>query len=219
MKNLLFVFYLFTSIVAFAQKPYKYWEAGFGVGTLNYVGDLTQNPSTGNMMLEVRPRVGAFLRRSPRPYFSYGMETNWGYTRVEDVNHGNAARGWDVRMDIFNFNVVSELLFVRYGKLHWDQKFTPYMKLGAGYMSFMSYGQNTINLPDNIELHPYAYHTYNVFYGIGARFRAGWKTSISLEFVSHFTGEDRLDGFIDLNAPPVNDRYFGFWLTISRMVF
>jgi hypothetical protein len=110
-------------------------------------------------------------------------------------------------------------MFVRYGKLHWEQKFTPYVKLGGGYMSSASYGQNTINLPPNIELHPYAYHTYNVFYGVGARFRAGWKTSISIEFVSHITGEDRVDGFIDTDAPANNDRYYGVWLTFSRMVF
>lgn len=210
---------LIAAFTATAQKT-RYWEYGMGVGAYHYRGDLNENFSVGNFVREAGPRVVAHLRLNPVPWFNYGFEAGYGNSFVRDADYGRITRNWEVYTESFDLNFSIEWLFLRYGKWHWENKITPFVKAGGGGLIAGSRGQNKVDLPESIELHPYTYGSYNLFYGYGVKTRVGYHTTLFLQFTSHITGTDKMDGFID-NSLPVkkNDRYVTIIFGLSRMVF
>ncbi|GCD76885.1 hypothetical protein JCM31826_03670 [Thermaurantimonas aggregans] len=218
-KNILFVYWLIVPTLLVGQKT-KYWEWGAGAGLYHYQGDLNENFSVGNFFNEAGPRLTGFVRNNPVPWFSYGIETSYGNCIVKDTDYGRTERNWNVYSESFDINLSLEWNFLRYGKWHWENKLAPYFKVGAGALVVSSRGQNTVNLPESIELHPYTYGSYNIFYGYGVKTRVGYRTSLFLQFTRHYTGTDKMDGFIDNSIQtPKNDQYISIILGISKLVF
>ncbi|MCX8148828.1 DUF6089 family protein [Thermaurantimonas aggregans] len=218
-KNILFVYWPIVPTLLVGQKT-KYWEWGAGAGLYHYQGDLNENFSVGIFFNEAGPRLTGFVRNNPVPWFSYGIETSYGNCIVKDTDYGRTERNWNVYSESFDINLSLEWNFLRYGKWHWENKLAPYFKVGAGALVVSSRGQNTVNLPESIELHPYTYGSYNIFYGYGVKTRVGYRTSLFLQFTRHYTGTDKMDGFIDNSIQtPKNDQYISIILGISKLVF
>lgn len=216
------VFIIFSNLVVFTSfaQSTRYWEWGLGGGLYHYQGDLNEDFSVGNFFREAGPRLNAFIKNNPRPWFTYGLGVGYGNSRVQDIDYGRFERNWKVFMESFDVNLSLEWNFLQYGKWHWENRVSPYFKVGGGALVVSSRGQNKVDLPESIELHPYTYGSYNVFYGFGVKSRLNYTTSMYIQFTRHYTGTDKMDGFVDLSKTVQNnDQYIAIIIGISKLVF
>ncbi|KFD40232.1 hypothetical protein AT05_00470 [Schleiferia thermophila str. Yellowstone] len=217
--KLTFIFLAFNLLLTAKAQKTRYWEYGIGLGVYHYRGDLNENFSVGNFIKEAGPRIVVHLRQNPVPWFNFGFEAGYGNSTIRDADYGRLTRNWEVYTESFDLNFSFEWMFLRYGKWHWENKITPYIKAGGGGLIAGSRGQNTIDLPESIVLHPYTYGSYNLFYGYGVKTRIGYHTTLFIQFTAHATGTDKMDGFIENSvATQKNDRYVSFIFGISRLV-
>lgn len=217
------IFLLNIALLSFltlsAQKT-RYWEWGAGLGLYHYQGDLNEDFSVGNFFREAGPRFMAYIYDNPVPWFSYGFEVGYGNSTVDDNDYGRIARNWKVYTESFDMNFSLTWNFLRYGKWHWENKISPFLKVGGGGLVVSSRGQNTIDLPESIELHPYTYGSYNIFYGYGIKSRITYTTSLFIQFTRHYSGTDKMDGFIDnSSAVQKNDQYITITIGLSKLIF
>lgn len=219
LKNVSLVLLFICSSAIVAQKT-RYWEWGGGLGMYHYQGDLNDEFSVGNFIREAGPRFMAFVKDNPKPWFTYGFEFGYGNSTVKDIDYGRSSRNWIVFTESFDLNICIEWNFLRYGKWHLENKISPYIKVGGGGLIVSSKGQNKVELPESIELHPYTYGSYNLFYGYGFKSRLSYTTSFYLQFTRHYTGTDKMDGFIDRSKViQNNDQYITIILGLSKLIF
>ncbi|TVQ76610.1 MAG: hypothetical protein EA358_08990 [Flavobacteriales bacterium] len=211
---------LLTAQIVVAQKPPKYTEFGISAGNLVYTGSFSPNSGVGTWMQEQGGRFGVALRRNFRPWFNLGVETNYGWFNLDDVNHGRAQRDIQVRTSVLNVNAAAEFIFVRYGKFHYINDFAPYLKIGTGANFFNpNISDNFANLPSEVSVYPFSYSSMNVFMGFGFKFRTSYKTSLSVEVMMHNSGTNRMGGVVSNFGNASNDRYGGIFLHFTRLFF
>ena len=219
-SRLFFLILIFTGALTLSAQKTRYWEWGAAAGLYHYQGDLNEDFSVGNFLREAGPRCMAFIYDNPVPWFSYGIEVGYGNSTIRDRDYGRVARNWVVYTESFDLNFNISWNFLKYGKWHWENRIAPFLKVGAGGLIASSRGQNTIDLPESIEIHPYTYGSYNLFYGYGIRSRLTYTTSLFLQFTRHYAGTDKMDGFIDTGRPvQKNDQYITITVGLSKLIF
>tara|TARA_R110002072_G_scaffold138704_6_gene282079 strand:- start:1742 stop:2416 length:675 start_codon:yes stop_codon:yes gene_type:complete len=212
----------FFSILGFGQSRLKYQEYGFGIGSLTSSNEIATTSNVGSVLLELRPQARLYAMYHPNDWFGFGAELNYGWIYGEDVNHSNVNRGLEYYSTISQTNVFLEFDLIRYGKFHRETKFGLFVKLGGG---FLSYNPNITfkNLqPENVEVYPDSYNSFNYYFSGGFKFRTGYKSSLRLEAYLHNSGVDNLEGF-EYDSGFVNsssnDLYGGIMLSYSILVF
>ncbi|TAF65163.1 MAG: hypothetical protein EAZ55_09435 [Cytophagales bacterium] len=197
--------FIFLQTVQPLQAQEAHNELGIGVGAMHYRGELAPiinltQPSFG---------VSAFFRRnSANPAWSFRGNFLFGRVVADDSRSNDAfalARNHSFKTTIIELAAVVEYNFFDMGR---DVKkseylWTPY--LFAGLSGFrMDPGQN---------IRPtYGLFTFSIPFGVGAKFYAGSKMNIGVEFGARWTFTDFLDDVgmeVNLAAPGSrNARYY-----------
>lgn len=221
MRKLFFlVFFLAFSLAKLsAQQNPKYSEIGISAGNLVYTGPFAADANMGNWLNETGGRFGLFTRRSLAPWINIGLEMNYGWYTLDDANHGRAQRGITMTTQVLNTNVSTEVFFIRYGKFHWNNNFSPYVKLGMGGNFFSPEIENFGAVGEDVRVYPFSGQSINYFFGIGVKFRLAYKHSLAIEWVTHNAGTQEMGGVVAPSLNPSNDSYGGLFLHYSVLIF
>lgn len=220
MKKLLLLFALLTAGSSFAQSRTASTEFGAAVGTLNYSGEIATTTSTSALLTEVRPMVSILVKRNFNTIFSAGLEAGYGFIYANDANHTHPNRQLEVTTGLLQVNPFVELNLIKFGKFHYDQKFTLYVKAGGGFIAYNPEPEVPEVYPQGYDPQPNAYSGINFFGGGGMRFRVGYKSVLGLEATIHGTSEDNLDGVMQISeSNNANDYYGGVKIVFTKMVF
>lgn len=221
MKYLLsFILTAFFTLSAVAQSRLAYYELGLGVGTLTYSGDIATTNSTAAIISELSPNFMVYGKKHFNDWFAIGLSSSYGWIQAEDANHSNQQRGLEVRTTMFQVNPFLEMNLIRFGKYHYDRKFSIFIQLGGGFLAYNPEPSAAVVYPTEIEPRSAAYNSINFFAGTGAKFRVGYKTILTCGITYHTSGTDDLDGINQTKfGDGKNDTYGGIYLGISRAFY
>lgn len=203
------------------SKRLAYTEFGIGVGTLNYVGDIATTTSTAALFEETRPNATAFIKRHLNDWFGMGLQASYGWIYANDFNHDRQMRGLEVSTTMFQVNPFVEVSLLRFGKYHYERKFTVYGKAGGGFLAYNPEPSASSVYPEYLDPRPNAYTSINVFGGGGMKFLLSKDLILSFEVTVHNSLTDDLDGVlhVDPAVGSADDIYGGVNVYISKAIF
>ncbi len=209
------------SASAISQSRTAYYELGMGIGTLNYAGDIATTTSVNAILEEIRPNFMIYGKKHFNDWFAIGLTSSYGWIYAADANHSNQQRGLSVTTKMFQANPFIEASLIRFGKYHYDRKFTIFVQAGAGFLAYNPEPAAAEVYPDNIAPRPDAYNSINFFVGTGMKFRLSYHTLMTFGITYHGSGVDDLDGIRTTKGfdSGKNDVYSGIYLGISRAFF
>jgi hypothetical protein len=217
-KSLGIFFFLFCAVSAEAQLSQRS-EAGAGIGTLNYTGDLVR---FYNFRFS-SPAGTIFYRNNINPVVSFRASLTGGRLRASD-----AVRPVDpfaaTRNASFNIFVVEASTCFEYHFLDWRDtkrrlRFTPYLVSGMALFGMSS-------IPNKSA--PYSNVQLAIPLGAGIKYVINPKWYAAMEFGARFTGFDYLDNISDGNAAFKDfqygnkfdaDIYYFLGVTITRTFY
>lgn len=204
-----------------AQNRLAYTEFGIGAGTLNYSGDIATTTSVSSLLTETRPNFNVFAKRHFNDWFSLGIMASYGWFYANDENHSHQNRGLEVTTSMFQINPFLEMNIIKFGKFHYDRKFTVFIRAGGGYLAYNPDPVAAEIYPPGYEPEIYAYTSFNFFGALGVKFRLGYETILTIDVGIHNSGADNLDGIlaIDPNERGANDTYGGLNVSVSHAIF
>jgi len=205
MKITHFIIAILISVTSFAQtKQYKRSnEIGFGIGAVNYTGDLSERFNV------------KFTGPSAQAFYRYNFSNEVSVLRVNlfgarlDVEEARTNRPLRVARDlsfsgtILEVSVLYEYDFFDFRDIDNRYFMSPYLFGGIGGASII--GDNSVAFA-------------NIPFGVGVKYRltGGW--NLGLEFGARKNFTDRLDGVDDeaiLNSGIGTDWYYHSALTLS----
>ena len=171
-----FLFLIFISFQLHAQT----WELGVSAGGSGYMGDL--NPR--NPLKISGPSVGAFVKRNFNQYLSAKINYNYGRINGADSTSANQQYrdrnlSFSTRLD--ELSLIFELNFMKYIPSVSQSRYTPFIYLGAGLVTYnpqATYMGTTYDLrplTTEGESKPYSKTAYSIPYGIGVKYNIGGK--------------------------------------------
>jgi hypothetical protein len=204
-----------------AQNKLAYSEFGLGLGTLNYSGDIATTKTASSLLTETRPNFSAFAKRNFNDWLSIGILAMYGSVYASDVNHRRQNRGLEVSTSMFQINPFFEINLIKFGKFHYDRKFTIFLRAGGGFLAYNPDPVASDIYPPEFDPQINAYNSLNLFGGMGMKFRVGYQTILSFDVSLHNSGVDNIDGIlaIDPDDRGANDTYGGINVSISRAIF
>ena len=214
-------FALFIGLNTQAQTKYtKYYEFGVGLGTLNMSNGIANSARVNAFFAEASPNLSVFAKYHFNDWFGWGFEASYANLKAADINHENANRGLSVVTSMAQANTFAEIHFIRFGKYHLDDKYTVYLKGGVGFAGWNPELSFNDLIPSTIEVESNAYNCMTSFFGLGAKYRLGYHSILSLEFRYTNVNGDTMDGFIDLDpqATNPNNKVWGFNLGYSYAI-
>ena len=208
----------YTQIQAQANKPLRYWEAGFFAGSLNYNGSVNEGATIGSKVSETRPHFGIILKRNFSSKFNLNSELAYGKLYADDKNHSNSERGFIVKTDVIWANVGFEFHFKKFGKYFRRNSNTPFIGAGAGVL-FYSPKLATGPSYEDYNLYPGTDNTYNIMFAFGWKWRMKKDGLFGISFNYHTTGTEQLEGFTAKEGVLKTNSYYGLRLTFSKGFF
>lgn len=207
--------------VASAQSRTAYSEFGIGIGTLNYSGDIATTTNTSALLDEMRPAIEVFGARHLNGRFGFGLLTRYGWIHAEDANHSNQQRGISVSTSLLQVNPFVELNLIRFGKYHYQNKFTIFVRLGAGLLAYNPDPKANEVFSSEFDPHPNAYSSFNYSLAGGVKFRVSYNSILSLKLHYNNSTVDDLDGVLHKNPADggASDVFGGVTVSFSRAVF
>ena len=190
------VLFLALSASLYGQNRLAYTEFGLGVGTLNYSGEIATTTSVSSLLEEARPNFSVFAKRHFNDWFSMGILTSYGWIYANDVNHTHQKRGLEVTTSMFQINPFLEINLIKFGKFHYDRKFSIFLRAGGGYLAYNPDPKAAEIYPPEYEPQIYAYTSFNYFGALGMKFRLGYQTILTVDVSFHNSGADNLDGIL-----------------------
>lgn len=211
---------LFT-ISGFSQSRTAYYELGLGAGTLNYAGDIATTSSVDALVNEMRPNFMIYGKKHFNDWFAIGITSSYGWIYANDANHTNQQRGLQVKTNMFQANPFIEMHLIRFGKYHYERKFSIFVQLGGGFLAYNPEPSSSDVYPSDITPRNDAYNSINLFAGAGMKFRVGYQTILTMGFTYHGSRVDDLDGILPSNglSSGENDVYGGVYVGLSRAFF
>jgi hypothetical protein len=221
MKRILFaavVLMIIIPLEGMAQARTRYSEFGLGVGTLNAATDIATTTNTSALLKEMRPNFMAFGQYHFNDWFTLGIQASYGWTYMDDANHGNPSRGIYNRTDLVQVNPYMLMHLIRFGKYRYARKFTTYIKLGGGFIAYDTDPAARRIYNEDTEFYTNAYSGFNTFYGLGVKLRTSYKSTLSLEATFHNSYADTFDGIVSKGGDS-NDHYGSLMLSYGFMIF
>ena len=180
---------------AAAQTDDQYrMEIGGGVGLMSYQGDYN-----GSLLKGMQPSATVMLRRIFNPYMGLRMAATYGKikgkaadvkTWYPDLTAGEGAvtdrSSYEFNNSLFDLSLTYEYNFWPYGTGHdyrGAKRLTPFVFAGLGATYASGGGSNVF--------------TANVPIGIGVKYKLAERLNIGLEWATHFSLSDKLDGSPD----------------------
>jgi Domain of unknown function (DUF6089) len=213
-KNVLFCsLFLLNFSLALSQGS----EVGFGLGTLNYTGDLVR---TYNFKYS-KPAATVFYRANLNKIISLRTSLTGGKVGASEIPLDAFAVQRNAAFDVFLMEVSSVL---EYHFLNWrDSKrfvrFTPYLMGGIGLFSITGEGQKNSNY-SNVQA--------AIPFGLGVKYIYNPKWYLSLEFGIRKTFFDYLDNMggadprfknYQYGNPNDDDHYYFLGITLTRTFY
>lgn len=201
-----------------AQDPrhVRYWEFGGFLGTMNYSGDMTEG-GFDNIINEMRPQMGIFLKRNTSAKFNINAELAYGKVYASDKNHGNPERAFEVNTNLLWANIGFELNFKKFGKYFRKNGSTPYIGVGAGVLYYNpKLAVGPYYDPSQYELYYGTDGTYNIMFAFGWKWRMSEYGVLGLSINYHTTGTSHIEGFQAIDGVSSMDNYFGLRLAYSH---
>lgn len=188
MKYLLLLLAFAASFSASAQQDENFYrlELGAGIGMGNTFSDVKSKMGLGAAAIA---RFPLNPRMAVKAQFTYSMmkgETNGVknfYPANPDVM-GNERLNYAVSDGIYDLSAIYELHFLPYGYIRdykGNYRIVPYIQGGIG----LTYGPAGKAFSPNIPL------------GIGLKYKAAPRLNLGLDWLVHFTLNDKLDGLKD----------------------
>jgi hypothetical protein len=213
---------IFFSICLSAQTSRtKYYEFGAGIGTFNMQNEIANSSNVNAVLAEIAPSISVFAKYHFNDWFGIGFDVNYANLTSSDANHNNFNRGLSVRTSLLSSNAFTEIHFIRFGKYHLEDKYTVFIKGGLGVAGW----NPELSIDGNLDATKYqvesnGYWGLNSFYGLGAKYRLGYNSILTLEFRSGSSGGDTMDGFLEVgdNIITTNDRYWGLLFSYSHAI-
>jgi hypothetical protein len=213
-KFIFVVLCLLVCLPSFSQRS----ELGFGLGTLNYTGDLVRNY---NFRFS-RPAATVFYRANLSPVVSFRAGITAGKLSAHEKPIDNFAATRNASFNIFLFegSTVMEYHFLNWRETKKFVRFTPYLFAGLAVFGIAG------NAEKNGE---YSNIQASVPFGGGVKYIYNPKWYLSLEFGIRKTWFDYLDNISDgdvrykLNTqhgnPNDNDNYYFLGITLTRTFY
>jgi hypothetical protein len=205
---------LLVVLSASAQRSLRYWETGFYGGSTNYSGELTESGDFSATVNETRYQFGIFLKRNFTPKFALGAEIGYGRLYANDANHGMAERGFEMNTSIVNTSLTMDVNFKKFGKYFKRNGNTPFVSVGFGALIFQPTIKTEVDFT-NYDLYPGSNYTTDFMLAFGWKCKTGKSGIFGASINYHFTGTPYLEGFVEKDVIPQNDRYFGIRLFYS----
>ena len=130
-KYIAFVLFIFISINLKAQT----WEIGGAAGGSGYMGDLNPN----NPLKVSGIAISGFIKRNFDGYLSAKLNYTYGSISAADSNSNDQqfrARNLSFSTSLFEISVLGEFNFLKYIPEAGKNKFTPYIFVGVGSLSY-----------------------------------------------------------------------------------
>ena len=180
--------YHLSLITSTAQDEPEYrMEVGAGVGLQAYQGDLN-----GSILKGMKPMGALVAKYKLNPRMAWGAQLAFGGLKgssrnVETWYPGLNEQPVDFSTSLTNFDVRYEYNFWPFGtgqEYLGARPLTPFMALGAG-MTFASVkGNGSVT-------------ALTAVLGCGVKYKLRQRLNLTLEWMVHFTGTDKLDGLKD----------------------
>lgn len=188
MKYWLLLLTFVFSLSATAQQDETVYrlELGAGVGMSNSFTDVKSKAGLGAAVIARFPFNPRMAVKTQFTYTSIKGETNGvkNFYPAWPEQAGPERLSYAVSDGIYDLSAVYELHFLPYGYIH-DYKgysrLVPYIQAGFG----LTYGPAGKGFSPNIPL------------GIGLKYKAGRRLNLGVDWLVHFTLNDKLDGLQD----------------------
>jgi hypothetical protein len=212
---ILLLFYAASADAQLSQRS----EAGVGIGTLNYTGDLVR---FYNFRFS-SPAATVFYRNNVNPVVSFRASLTGGRLRASDAAHPidpfAAARNASFNIFVMEASACFEYHFLDWRDTKRRLRFTPYVVSGLALFT-MSGIPNKNAAYSNVQL--------AVPLGVGIKYVINPKWYAAAEFGARFSGFDYLDNISDGNPAFKNlqygnkfdaDIYYFLGVTITRTFY
>lgn len=222
MKYAILFLALFLGLNAEAQtKRTKYYEFGAGIGTLNMNNEIANSSNVNAVLEEIAPQISIFAKYHFNDWFGMGVDINYANLQAADKNHNNFNRGLSVTTSLLNSNVFTEIHFIRFGKYHLEDKWTVFIKGGAGVSGWNPELFIDGIIPSGIEVETNGYSGFSTFYGLGMKYRAAYQGILTVELRFTDSGGDTMDGFLEIDPDIIasNDTFWGVLVSYSYPIF
>ena len=192
---------------AFAQKQsfVHEGEIGFTAGAAHYFGDLNNQAS----FKRPKPALGLFFRKQFGNYIGVRLAVHYaqlGYADRYSKNEFQLIRNLSFNTNVWEYSIQGDFNFFRFMPGDPDYRFTPYVTLGVGSMSFDPYaylqgqkyflrslgteGQGSSVYPERLVYK----NTAMVFpIGMGIKYNINPSINFHAEIAFRFTSTDYLD--------------------------
>jgi len=183
---LIILHFSFFMIPTMAQDEPEYkMEIGAGVGMMNYLGDFN-----GNLLKNMQPMGGLVAKYKVNPRMAWGASLNYGQLKGSSKDEktwfpGTSDNPLDFTTKLTEFNVKFEYNFWPFGtgrEYHGAQPLTPFIGFGAG-LAFANGEESAV--------------AFQVPLGLGVKYKLKDRLNLSVEWLMHFSGSDKLDGVKD----------------------
>jgi hypothetical protein len=205
-----------SSMTAKSQSMESYvqqGEYGFAVGLGHYFGDLNTNMQIN------RPKFSGslFFRKQFNNYIGVRITGGYallGYSDVYSSNPTEKQRNLSFNSNVWELSVSGDFNFFKFIPGFEQYRYTPYISLGLGVMSFDPYaylngekyllrplgteGQGSSLYPDRLPYNPIA---ITIPFGVGVKYALSDRMNVYGEAVYHFTRTDYLDDVSTSYAP------------------
>lgn len=206
----------FSSLLSFSTFAQKS-EVGFGIGTLNYTGDLVKNY---NFRFS-KPAATVFYRSNLSPVVSFRAGFTGGKLGASETPIDKFASVRDESFDIFLFeaSTIMEYHFLNWRETKRFVRFTPYLFAGLALYGIAGNAEKTAEY-SNIQ--------GSIPFGGGLKYVYNPKWYLSLEFGIRKTFTDYLDNIsagdqrfknFKYGNPNDNDNYYFLGITLTRTFY
>jgi len=215
-KIAVIVLLFLSSLTAKSQSMESYvhqGEFGFGLGLGHYFGDLNTNMQIN------RPKFSGslFFRKQFNNYIGVRVTGGYaflGYSDVYSSNPTEKQRNLSFNTNVWELSVSGDFNFFKFIPGFEQYRYTPYISLGLGVISFDPYaylngekyllrplgteGQGSSLYPDRLPYNPIA---LTIPFGVGVKYALTDRMNVFGEAVYHFTRTDYLDDVSTTYAP------------------
>jgi hypothetical protein len=214
LKSGTLLLFIFGSLSLSAQRS----EIGFGLGTLNYTGDLVRSYN----FLNSRPAGTVFYRSNLSKVVSFRTAVTAGKLAASDsrpIDAFSTQRNASFNIFMFEVSTVMEYHFLNWRDTKHFMRFSPYLFGGLALFGMSGNGNK-----------PKAYSDVQgaIPFGVGAKYIVNPKWYVALEFGPRKTFFDYLDNVSEGNRtnknyqygnPFTNDVYYFLGISVTRTFY
>jgi hypothetical protein len=203
-----FVLFILLVLISYSLKA-QTWELGGSFGGAGYMGDL----NASNPVKVSGFSFGGFVKRNFDGYLSAKINYTYGTISAADSNSSDQQfrnRNLSFTTTLSEISIIGEFNFMKYIPEAGNNKFTPFIYLGA---AAVSYFPSTVYNGKKYELRglategekkPYATTAISIPYGAGIKYNILGKWTIAADIGYRNPNTDYLDDVSGLYPPKQN---------------